>query len=125
MTFADTTAQTTFQLTYGVLVGVLPPTLTPAVLARTRRDMLEAMAKPSVHGAIFDASAVDVMDAEDYRNLCDTARMCGMMGRRPAVICGLRPSVVAALVDLGIDAEVLSFRRNVEASLQWLRGQGA
>ena len=119
MTSAGPTTRTPLQLTRGVLIGALPSELTRATLVRLRHDLLQSRPNERLSGVVLDASAVEVMDSADYRSLCETARMCRVMGR-PAVICGLNPGVVSSLVDFDVDAGDVVTMRNVESALDWL-----
>lgn len=116
MTSEEPSVRTPLQVMRDVVVGSLPGELTPAALKQLRQDLLSARSGRTLKGVIIDASAVEVMDADDYRSLCETAHMCRVMGR-PAVVCGLMPGVVSSLVDFDVDADRLVTALNVDAAL--------
>ena len=114
--------RTVVHLSRGVLVGVLPAELTPSVLAQLQRDVLTSAPLMQARGIVLDASAVQVMDAEDYGALCALARTCAVMGR-PTVVCGLRAGVVSSLVELNVDTRAVATARNPDAAVRWLEAR--
>lgn len=116
MNTLDPSYRVALQRMQGVLVAALPSFVTPALLLQLRRDVLGATAGAALRGVLLDASAVEVLDALDFRSLCQTAQMCRVMGR-PAIVCGLTPGVVSSLVDLDVDAHAVETARDVESGL--------
>jgi rsbT antagonist protein RsbS len=74
--------------------------LTDEVMTALREDLLSQVRDLGACGVILDVSGVEVMDIDDFDNLRKTMEMARVMGAR-AVLSGLRPGVVAALIDLG------------------------
>ncbi len=66
---------------------------------------------------MIDVSGVEIMDATDWEALRRTMSMARIMGARP-VITGLRPGVVSALVELGVDAEDVETAHTLDEGLE-------
>jgi rsbT antagonist protein RsbS len=53
---------------------------------------------------ILDCSAVEIVDVDDFERIRKVVAAAALMGVR-TVLAGLRPGVVSALVDLGVDLD--------------------
>ncbi len=93
--------------------------MTEALLHRFQEDLLARLRTSGAGGVVLDLSGVDVIDAHDFEHLRRTAAMAAVMGTRP-VLCGLRPGVVSALVDLDVDVRGLETSRDLDAALERL-----
>lgn len=116
MNVSDLSGRVSLQQLQGVIVAALPSALTPELLLQLRRDVLAAAPGAELRGVLLDVSAVEVMDAQDFRSLCDTASMCRVMGRR-VIVCGLTPGVVSCLVDLNVNVYAVHTALDVDSAL--------
>jgi rsbT antagonist protein RsbS len=107
------------QLSRGCVVSSVQVDLSDEVLRRFRSDLLELLETSGSTGIVVDLAGVDVMDAEDFGALRRTLSMAAIMGAR-SVLCGLRPGVVAALVDLGADVDGVVAARSLDDALALL-----
>ena len=123
MTTLGSAPRVALQQLRGVLVAALPVSLTPELLLQLRRELLSAALRTQPRAVLLDASALEVMDAADFRSLCDTARLCRIMGG-PTIACGFSPGVVSALVDFEVDVRAIDTARDVDAAIAWLDRRG-
>jgi rsbT antagonist protein RsbS len=107
------------QLSRGCIVASVQVDLSDEVLQRFRSDLLELLETSGSTGIVVDLAGVDVMDAEDFGALRRTLSMAAIMGAR-SVLCGLRPGVVAALVDLDADVDGVLAARSLDDALAQL-----
>jgi rsbT antagonist protein RsbS len=86
---------------------------------RIQRNLLEQVYAKSIKGVIIDLSGVKVIDGILWEVFSKTARMVKMLGF-PTVITGLRPGVVASIIDLDLDFSDLITAMNLEDALEIL-----
>ncbi len=96
--------QVPLQVSRNCIVASIQLDLSDEVLARLRTDLLELIQSSGCDAVIVDVSGVQVIDREEFEGLRRTMSMASVMGARP-VLCGLRPGVVAALIELGADVD--------------------
>lgn len=103
----------------GAIVATLPPDIDAEVCGELRDHLAHRVRATRARAVILDATAVDVMDTEDWRHLKAALATTALLGARGGV-AGLQPGVVAALVSCGAETdEVLAFR-TVEDAVQAL-----
>ena len=112
----DTVARVPLQLSRNCVVASVQVDLHDEVLRRFQQDLLEYVAATNASGVIIDLSGVEIMDASDWEALRRTMTMVTIMGARP-VITGMRPGVVSALVELGVDSEGVEAAHNLDEGL--------
>jgi rsbT antagonist protein RsbS len=78
--------------------------LSHSVVRMFQEDLLELIHSTEISNVIFDLSGIDIMDVDDFDALGRTMSMAGLLGAR-CIMCGLRPGVVSAIVDLGADVD--------------------
>lgn len=105
----------------GVVVASLQTDLEPSVLKSFQNEILEHIADHRVTGVVLDASGVEILDMEDADSLVRTLNMVSVMGARP-VLVGLRPGVVAALVELGLSVGNIETALTLDQGLKLLDG---
>ncbi|TFH24948.1 MAG: STAS domain-containing protein [Myxococcales bacterium] len=108
------------QETRGCLVASIQVDLHDELLAAFRRELLERLQACRAAGVILDLSGVELMDAEDFEALRAYTRMASLMGAR-SVLVGLRPGVVSALVDLGVDIDGIEATLDLEEAFRILQ----
>ena len=102
------------------MVASIQVDLDDELLAAFRRELLERLQACRATGVILDLSGVELMDAEDFEALRATTRMASLMGAR-SVLVGLRPGVVSALVDLGVDIDGIEATLDLEEAFRILQ----
>lgn len=102
------------------VVATLRDDLDRGQFASFRSELLEAVRSQRAHGVVLDASALEIVDTADFARLRQTLEMVELMGAR-TVLVGLKPDVVAALVELGADIDGISGELTLEAGLARVR----
>jgi rsbT antagonist protein RsbS len=101
------------QLSRGLVVASLQVELSEPVLNRFRHDLLAFVANTKATGVIMDLSGLEVVDASEFESLSRIISMIRLMGAE-VVIAGVRPGVVASLVDLDVDTEGIIAAMNLD-----------
>ena len=107
------------QLIQGCLVASIQVDLSDRVLKQFRQELLERIASERVHGVVLDVSGVEVMDTIDFAMLKTTMSMASVMGAS-AIIVGLKPGIVSALMDMNADTEGVCAALNLDDALHLL-----
>ena len=107
------------QMSNNCLVASIQIDLTAGVLEQFRDDLLTELQARRARGVILDLSGIEVMDLSDFENIRSTISMARLMGV-PAVVCGLRPGVVASLILLGAETDELQAARDLDMAFQML-----
>ena len=105
------------QLTRSCVVASIQVDLDAEVLEVFRKELLDLIHRSGAHGVILDLSGVEVFDAEDFAQLRKTMQMASVMGGR-CLLAGLRPGVVSALVDLGVDTRGVTAVANLDEAFR-------
>ncbi len=112
------------QVVRGCVVASIQIDLTPEVLRQFRTELLERVQESSANGVILDVSGVDLLDRDDFDALRKTMVMAEIMGARP-ILSGLKPGVVSALIDLGVEPEGLNAALSLDDAFRLLDGMQA
>ena len=113
----DAVQRVPLQLTQGCVVASVQVDLEDEVLRRFQTDLLEYVQTTNASGVIIDLSGVEIMDTDDWEAIRRTLAMANLMGAR-SVVAGLRPGVVAALIELGADAEGIETAHSLDEGLE-------
>ncbi len=105
------------QLSQGCAVASIQIDLTTGVLEQFRHDLLRFIDEKGATGVILDLSGVELMDLEDFEEIRMTMHMARLLGSE-TILCGLRPGVVAALMDLGADTDDILASFNLDEAFQ-------
>ena len=73
-----------------------------AVLRRFRGDLLAFIRDQGADSVVMDLSGIRVLDVQEFGSLKATLDMARLLGVN-VVVTGLRPGVVAAMVELDLD----------------------
>ena len=109
------------QVVRGCVVASIQIDLTPQVLRQFRVELLERVQESSATGVILDVSGIDILDLDDFDALRKTMVMAEIMGARP-ILSGLKPGVVSALIDLGVEPAGLNAALSLDDAFRWLDG---
>ncbi len=99
------------------LIATLQPDVDEQYLRRFEMDISNALQQVAHRTLIIDATPLELIDATDFdrlRRVIDMARLMGV----GTIIVGLRPGVVASLVELDANIEGLVTTLNMEKALQ-------
>ncbi len=109
------------QVVRGCIVASIQIDLTAEVLRQFQKDLLERVQESRANGVILDVSGIDILDLDDFNGLRKTMEMAEIMGARP-ILSGLKPGVVSALIDLGVEPEGLKAVLNLDDAFKLLDG---
>jgi len=84
------------------LVVTLPRELDDATLRALRGEVLDTLRRSRSRALVLEASGLDLIDAEDFRQLTLVARTASLLGARPLLV-GLSAGIVAYLIEAGVD----------------------
>lgn len=107
----------------GCLVVTLPAEVMPQVFDEVRARTLEGLRRGGAGHVVFELSAVQVLDLEDFDTLRAIASMALLLGARPMLV-GLRAGIVMHLVDVDADTSGLEAARDLEEALARAAGDG-
>lgn len=106
-------------ITKGCLVVPIQVELHDELVLQIQEDILERVNKTGIKGVIIDVSGVAIIDSPLGRAISDTARMASLLGAK-TVITGLRPGVVASLIDLDFDIRGVATAISLEEGFRML-----
>ncbi len=109
------------QIVRGCVVASIQIDLTPQVLRQFRVELLERVQESSATGVILDVSGIDILDLDDFDALRKTMVMAEIMGALP-ILSGLKPGVVSALIDLGVEPAGLNAALSLDDAFRLLDG---
>jgi rsbT antagonist protein RsbS len=98
--------------------------LTPRVLAQLQADVLDFTHEHDSAAVLVDVAGVTLLDAEDFEALRAMLRMVRLLGARP-ILSGLRPGVVSALVELGVDFSGVETALDLDDAFARVEGGGS
>jgi rsbT antagonist protein RsbS len=82
-------------------------------------SLSEAQARQNVNSVVFDVSACEVMDLDEFAELQKAVRTVEWLGLR-YVVAGLRPGIVAYIVSTGAALGALRTALDLELALEEL-----
>lgn len=116
----DVASGIVMHMTRGCLVVPLQTELYDDDMIHVQSRVLEKINETRTKGVIIDLSAVRVIDSFLAQAIFDTARMALLLGAT-LVISGLRPGIVASLIDLDMDLGEIRTAINLEEAFQQLK----
>ena len=108
------------QVSRGSLIASVQVDLGEAVLRRFQQDLLAAIRTTGVTRVVLDLSSVTIVDAHDFEHLRRTLSMASLMGAH-AILVGLQPGVVSALVELDVNVEDIDAALNLDLAFEEMR----
>lgn len=103
-------------LVRGCVVVAMPPQLQPDTLAALRESVLEAVQASRAAAVVVDCAMLRIMDSVEFEELREVLRACALLGA-VGTLAGLRPGVVAHLVNADVNTDGLETARNIEDAL--------
>jgi rsbT antagonist protein RsbS len=95
------------------LLVTLQGDLTGDIMERLQTEVLGLLQAHGLKMVVFDVSAVDVIDLEEFAAMQGVASMARFLGAVPVLI-GLQPGVVAFLAGAGVDTSDLITARGLQ-----------
>ena len=120
MSLSTDTPRVAMQVARDIVVASIQVDLDEAVIVHFREDLLRRLHETGSHGVILDLSGVETLDAEEFAALRRIITMTRIMGAE-SVLVGLRPGVVSALIECGIDTEGLTTAIDLDAGFALLQ----
>jgi len=105
----------------GVLIVPVQVELYDDVLYRLKHDALQCIQQRELHGIVLDLSQISIMDQEMARQLAQLLHMAALLGAR-GIVTGLRPGVVAAMVEWDDLWQGIETAISLDAGLRLLHG---
>ncbi len=112
------------QVSRDIVVASIQVDLDDEVLARFREELLRRVQETGSRGVILDVSGLETLDSEEFSALRRIMTMISIMGAQ-AVLAGLRPGVVSALMEAGADTDGLRAAIDLDAAFAMLQPEPA
>ena len=112
------------QVSRDVVVASIQVDLDEEVLAQFRDDLLRRIHDTGSRGVILDVSSLETLDSQEFAALRRIIAMCAIMGAE-AVLVGMRPGVVSALIEVEADIDGLQAAFDLDAAFALLEPQPA
>ena len=103
-----------------VVVASIQVDLDDDVLDRFREDLLRRVHETGSRAVILDVSGLETLDSDEFATLRRIITMTTIMGAE-AVLVGLQPGVVSALIEAGADVDGLQAAINLDAAFALLQ----
>lgn len=121
--YADTPG-VAIQVSRDIVVASIQVDLEDEVLARFREELLRRVQETGSRGVILDVSGLETLDSAEFSALRRIMTMISIMGAQ-AVLAGLRPGVVSALMEAGADTDGLRAAIDLDAAFAMLQPEPA
>jgi len=105
------------------MVATLEGGIDAAELADLVNSLSAAQASRNVDSVVFEVSACEVMDVDEFAELQKAVRTVEWLGLR-CVVAGLRPGIVAYVVSSGVELGTLRTALDLELALEQLNADG-
>jgi rsbT antagonist protein RsbS len=101
------------------MVATLEGTIDAGELKDLVNSLSEAQARQNIDSVVFEVSACEVMDLDEFAELQKAVRTAEWLGLR-CVVAGLRPGIVAYIVSSGLELGTLRTALDLELALEEL-----
>jgi len=99
------------QISRGIIMVPIRYELTHQILSNLNDDLLAYIGtQKNAFAVVFDLNGVKILDVDNFESLKKIIQTIGIMGMK-AMLCGLAPGIVSAIIDLEIDTS------NIETAL--------
>ncbi|WP_104399677.1 STAS domain-containing protein [Vibrio penaeicida] len=99
------------------LIASIQVNLTSSILQGFQKQLLDEIHSRAVDGVLLDLSGVGTLDTDNFEQLRRIIDSAGMMGTQ-CVLVGLRPGIVCALVELGVEIDGLKTVASLEQGVE-------
>jgi rsbT antagonist protein RsbS len=110
----------TMHIVHGCLVVPIQIEISDEAMLEIQTEILENVSQTGVQGVIIDLAGVDILDSFLAQAFLDTGRMASLLGAS-TVIVGIKPELVSALIDLGLEFKDILTAITLEQGFQKLR----
>lgn len=101
------------------MVATLEGTIDAGELKDLVNSLSEAQARQNIDSVVFEVSACEVMDLDEFVELQKAVRTTEWLGLR-CIVAGLRPGIVAYIVSSGLELGTLRTALDLELALEEL-----
>jgi len=101
------------------MVATLEGTIDAGELKDLVNSLSEAQARQTIDSVVFEVSACEVMDLDEFAELQKAVRTAEWLGLR-CIVAGLRPGIVAYIVSSGLELGTLRTALDLELALEEL-----
>lgn len=99
------------------MVATLEGAIDAGELGDLVNSLSEAQARQNVDSVVFEVSACEMMDLDEFAELQKAVRTVEWLGLR-CVVAGLRPGIVAYIVSSGVELGILRTALDLELALE-------
>jgi anti-anti-sigma regulatory factor len=111
-------------LVRGCVVSTLPAQLGPNSINALRSRIMDAVQQHRAQAVLVDCGMLQVMDSAEFAELRAALVTAGLLGARSMVV-GLRPGIVAHLINADVDVVGLETALTLEDGLDRMLATGA
>ncbi len=111
-------------LVRGCVVSTLPAQLGPNSINALRSRIMDAVQQHRAQAVLVDCGMLQVMDSVEFADLRAALVTAGLLGARSMVV-GLRPGIVAHLINADVDVVGLETALTLEVGLDRMLAAGA
>ncbi|MDH4381774.1 MAG: hypothetical protein QE509_07805 [Gammaproteobacteria bacterium] len=111
-------------LVRGCVVSTLPAQLGPNSINALRSRIMDAVQQHRAQAVLVDCGMLQVMDSVEFAELRAALVTAGLLGARSMVV-GLRPGIVAHLINADVDVVGLETALRLEDGLDRMLATGA
>ena len=111
-------------LVRGCVVSTLPAQLGPKSINALRARIMDAVQQHRAQAVLVDCGMLQVMDSAEFAELRAALVTAGLLGARSMVV-GLRPGIVAHLINADVDVVGLETALTLEVGLDRMLAAGA
>ena len=121
---ADDDASIAVTLVRGCVVSTLPAQLGPNSINALRSRIMDAVQQHRAQAVLVDCGMLQVMDSAEFAEMRAALVTAGLLGARSMVV-GLRPGIVAHLINADVDVVGLETALTLEDGLDRMLATGA
>ncbi|MBD1556769.1 STAS domain-containing protein [Vibrio sp. S9_S30] len=99
------------------LIASIQVDLTHSILDSFQKQLLDQIHRKMVDGVLIDLSGVGSFDKDNFEQLRKIIDSAGVMGTL-CVLVGLRPGIVCALIELGVEVGGLNTVASLEQGIE-------
>ena len=109
-------------VTSGCLIVQLTVELYDDLMDDLQMAILSRVKKESLKGLVLDLSSLQVIDSYTCNLIVDTIKMVQLLGIQ-SIVVGLRPGIVASIIDLNVDTRNIRTALNLENAIELINSK--
>ena len=118
----DSLTGISMNVTANTLVVSIQTELHDDIISELQRQILTLICNKKLRGALIDVSGVKIIDSFILRVLIDIVKMAKLLNAK-VLYTGLKPEIIATLVDFGDISSVIRVVLNIDEGLQILSSE--